>query len=137
MMYINGQAVAPTNLVKEGHNYSTDEQVIGTWINGKPLYEKTFSWGELNLSSLLTQKEHNIANVDKGFVVSAWGYRQLDGFWKNVIGNTVGTFTDDTNIVRGIVWGMDSTYLKFRTNGTTGLVCDECYVVMQYTKTTD
>lgn len=41
MMYINGQAVAPTNLIKEGHNYSTDEQVVGTWIDGKPLYERT------------------------------------------------------------------------------------------------
>ena len=25
------------------HHYSTDEQVIGTWTNGKPLYEKTYS----------------------------------------------------------------------------------------------
>ena len=24
------------------HNYSTTEQVIGTWIDGKPLYEKSF-----------------------------------------------------------------------------------------------
>ncbi len=24
-----------------GHKYSTDEQVVGTWIDGKPLYEKT------------------------------------------------------------------------------------------------
>lgn len=24
------------------HNYSTTEQVVGTWIDGKPLYEKTF-----------------------------------------------------------------------------------------------
>ena len=26
--------------VKSGDNYSTNEQVIGTWINGKPLYRK-------------------------------------------------------------------------------------------------
>lgn len=25
-------------------NYSTEEQVIGTWIDGKPLYRKTFVW---------------------------------------------------------------------------------------------
>ena len=41
MMYVNGQAVAPTNTVKEMHEYSTTEQVVGTWIDGKPLYEKT------------------------------------------------------------------------------------------------
>ena len=27
---------------RSGHHYSQNEQVIGTWINGKPLYEKTF-----------------------------------------------------------------------------------------------
>lgn len=25
-----------------GHNYSTTEQIVGTWIDGKPLYEKTY-----------------------------------------------------------------------------------------------
>ena len=25
------------------HNYSTDEQIVGTWIDGKPLYEKTIA----------------------------------------------------------------------------------------------
>ena len=28
-----------------GHNYSTTEQVIGTWIDGKTLYEKTWDLG--------------------------------------------------------------------------------------------
>lgn len=27
-----------------GHNYSTTEQVVGTWIDGKTLYEKTFTY---------------------------------------------------------------------------------------------
>ena len=26
-----------------GHTYSTTEQVVGTWIDGKPIYEKTYS----------------------------------------------------------------------------------------------
>lgn len=25
-----------------GHNYSTDEQIVGTWIDGSTVYEKTF-----------------------------------------------------------------------------------------------
>lgn len=29
--------------VKYYHNYSTDEQVVGTWIDGSTLYEKTWS----------------------------------------------------------------------------------------------
>ena len=41
-------------------NYSTDEQVVGTWIDGKPLYQKTIS----NLSKNTTMNAWNdIANV--------------------------------------------------------------------------
>ena len=32
------------------HNYSTEEQVIGTWIDGKPLYEKTYSGNSRNIN---------------------------------------------------------------------------------------
>lgn len=33
------------------HNYSTTEQVIGTWIDGKPVYECTFYLATASLSS--------------------------------------------------------------------------------------
>ena len=36
-LYLNGN-----KLSGEPHNYSTDEQVVGTWIDGSTLYEKTF-----------------------------------------------------------------------------------------------
>lgn len=32
----------------EANNFSTDEKVIGTWIDGKPLYQKTFEWTYAN-----------------------------------------------------------------------------------------
>ena len=38
-----------TNTTKY-HNYSTEEQVIGTWINGKPIYEITY-YNETPISS--------------------------------------------------------------------------------------
>ena len=40
--------IVPTNsqnIIGGGmHNYSTEEQVIGTWIDGKPIYEKTLQY---------------------------------------------------------------------------------------------
>lgn len=36
-LYLNGK-----KLSGEPHNYSTDEQVVGTWIDGSTIYEKTF-----------------------------------------------------------------------------------------------
>lgn len=40
----NGAAWAP--LPESGITYSTDEQEIGTWIDGKKLYQKTFNLSE-------------------------------------------------------------------------------------------
>lgn len=34
------------------HKYSLTEQVIGTWVDGKPLYEKTFSGLSIDLPSM-------------------------------------------------------------------------------------
>lgn len=45
-----------------GTNYSTEEQVIGTWM-GKPLYQKTVNFGALPKSSS-TYVAHGIANID-------------------------------------------------------------------------
>lgn len=28
--------------INNKHNYSTTEQVVGTWVDGRPIYEKTF-----------------------------------------------------------------------------------------------
>lgn len=44
-LYLNGK-----KLSGEPHNYSTDEQVVGTWIDGSTIYEKTFDLGsEINI----------------------------------------------------------------------------------------
>ena len=46
-----------------GHNYSTTEQVVGTWIDGKTLYEKTI-FGTTEQSVPETQVNHGINNLD-------------------------------------------------------------------------
>lgn len=44
-------------------NYSTDEKKIGTWINGKPIYQKTFTYTP-NIASRY-QYQHRISNIDQ------------------------------------------------------------------------
>ena len=34
-----------------GGKYSTDEQVVGTWIDGKPVYQKMLQFGDVAISS--------------------------------------------------------------------------------------
>ncbi len=61
-----------SNLKDSGasHNYSTDEQIIGTWIDGKPLYERTLYWDKTTHTFVTGANTlaHNIQDMD---------YRQL------------------------------------------------------------
>lgn len=144
--YINGLEVAPVVVVKEQHNYSTNEQIVGTWIDGKPLYEKTIVIPEFVFSGI-TAVEHGIANVRFGWVVEAILLRNTkepttggtpDDVSKNVINEYVYSFKDTSDAMRGVVWGMNDTYIKYRFSGT-GISSGyyDCYVTVQYTKTTD
>lgn len=40
-MILNGKEYAGSG--SEWHEYSTEEKVVGKWVDGKPLYEKTIS----------------------------------------------------------------------------------------------
>ena len=56
-LFLNGK-----KLSSEPHNYSTNEQIVGTWIDGSTIYEKTFdlendvvinynAWTDMNISA--------------------------------------------------------------------------------------
>lgn len=49
-------------------NYSTEEQKVGKWIDGKNLYRKTISFTDTIETNVECIKEHNISNVDIIFV---------------------------------------------------------------------
>ena len=47
------------------HHYSTDEQIIGTWIDGSTLYEKSYRIADIDYSTATSFKElFTIANAD-------------------------------------------------------------------------
>ena len=61
----------------EGHIWSTSEQVVGTWINGEPLYEITF----YKDSDFAYNNMNNLGALPQNFerMVYARGYAQRDG----------------------------------------------------------
>lgn len=68
------------------HNYSTTEQVVGTWVDGSPVYEKTFVIN--NPATGNNTITHNISNLDmlisvSGFAKRADGYQQMFNFITN------------------------------------------------------
>lgn len=50
-------------------NYSTDEQIIGTWIDGKPLYQRTITGTSPSASGDMPL---GLTNVDKIFIDSGY-----------------------------------------------------------------
>lgn len=59
-LFIDGKALDG----KDGmHHYSTDEQVVGTWIDGSTLYERTYSY------SISSETSQEIATLDSNIIV--------------------------------------------------------------------
>jgi len=79
---------APTSGGGGGHNYSTEEQVIGTWIDGSTVYEKT-QYGGITFSTRGTWYDTDITNIDK--IISVEGSINRDGepinlgYWNSAI----------------------------------------------------
>lgn len=55
------------------HEYSTEEQIVGTWIDGKPIYERVFT--DVNVS-LATADWHyvNVTIDNFKFVIDSFGF---------------------------------------------------------------
>lgn len=111
------------------HTYSTDEQVVGTWIDGKPIYEKTLNFGNLPNAG---RKEvaYDISNVER-FI--------------NIIG-----ISDEGNTFKNVPLvyndGIANYNAGLEVNKNTGkiiIATDQdrsafsAYITLQYTKTTD
>ena len=114
-------AIDSLKLSKTSDNYSTEEQVVGTWIDGKPLYQKSFKQ-TINASGTSWVKAGvTIDNLDKllGYTtLSANNYPSnsaIRAIRKNYYGdNTIGILVIDV-----------------------GMGMQEYYITIQYTKTTD
>ena len=133
---------------KDGENfstYSTDEQVVGKWISGKPIYRKCFknvAFSNLDVSSsrYMMSTKIDIDNIDK--IISIHGETHT----------AIGTDYDLTSIFPTINIAFDRSvqlcsYVMMIANsnymiyiaGNNGFIQGNCYIdyIVEYTKTTD
>ena len=117
--------------LNEKLNYSTDEIVVGTWIDGKPLYRKMVDFGTLPNNSEVS-KSHNIANIKHIHINLG------ETFWcpnstpyEESTGNSFSLIY--TNYIRFFEVNKTNLIIQTVANGTNYhmLVC------LEYTKTTD
>lgn len=105
-------------------DYSTDEKVVGIWIDGKPVYQKTVDvswnipWNNDNMKGILTGVTPLISNV---MLISAIGI--------GTVSDGIGTAKVCTDLY---IQNYSNTWAIFVANS-----CTINSVVIQYTKTTD
>lgn len=127
---VNQQGIAEIPAIPDGlHHYSTTEQRIATWINGKPVYEivlqvdtKTNAYATIDVSSL---------NIDIPLGADIFGRCTLYG-----TDFTLGSYFQDNNDGINTYLQSNKTTLvvRSRSNYPRG---ENMYVVLRYTKTTD
>ena len=110
------------------HHYSTEEQVIGTWL-GETLYEKTIDCGALPNNDT-KNVNHNIANLKRIVDFSGSAYRSVG----DIVNIPLPYVGNNSNL--NIVLYVSSTSIGIATFSDRSNFT-ESYVTIQYTKTTD
>ena len=109
-------------------NYSTTEQVIGTWIDGKPLYQKTIEVTD-SFSSTKDYTDNDISSAEMIMI--------YDGYY---VGSTSeGTYYLPLNYTESSY----NTYTGYRAYNhkifmrCNGFSSTKCTMTIRYTKSTD
>lgn len=108
--------------VQAEENYSTEEQVIGTWIDGKPLYRKVLNVGH-NIPI-----NHSVAELNINKCIKCDGFSANYGNLPNI--------TQYTDYTTTLVYSASSKTIQVR-KGNYVTIDDDIFVIIEYTKTTD
>ena len=129
---INSVDTAVTNLQTEVNTkstYSTTETVIGTWIDGKPIYRKVIDIGNLPNNDY-KDVAHNINNIRDFTKIDAIINTGTGYYYSLNMRGTSVMFADNTTVIRA-----DTTKIQIGTTGNYS--AQSGYAILEYTKTTD
>lgn len=108
------------------NDYSTEEHVVGTWIDGKPVYQKVVYIGA-GPNNTTKNVAHGISNLNHIVKLRCIGYitsNPREGWELSWNDNTTAINVD-----------IDATNVRIKSNGDSS--GESYYAVIQYTKTTD
>ena len=123
--YLGGMPDILANKFSKGDMYSTDEKMIGQWVDGKPLYSKTISCGALPNISTVVRQNTGVSNIEMCVV--------MDGVAISPTLHRIKTFPLD-----GMDYGYDSQNNQIIISSEADYTAyTESYVTINYTKSTD
>lgn len=127
--YLHGSFGSGDNwksIITDVNSYSSTEQVVGTWINGEPLYRKVVDFGHLPMAASWATP-HGISNLGIVTSIHATAKNPSTGIQFQV--PNLGLIPD----IAEIDMKVDNTYVWMWAEDE--LYDYECYVVLEYTKT--
>ena len=113
-------AINSLYIAKTGDNYSTEERVVGTWIDGKPVYQKVLTGANI----INNGYPYDISSLNAETIVSISGYLGDNG------GTPINAWVFNEWHISATV---ENNKIKTTTAGYSGLIT----IIIQYTKTTD
>ena len=131
---VNAQGIAEIPL----HRYSTTEHVVGSWIDGKPLYEKTLKVSPASQWQTGTEIPTGISNPDFVKITEAY-------FYDNDYNDMIGTLPYNQSLsdmngdwIYEPVYKRSTNVIVLKTSSFFNADPDRYLIfVLQYTKTTD
>ena len=113
------------------HEYSTEEKIVGKWIDGKPLYEKVIKQ-TFTFNSQSESLNINIQNID--FIKYYMDFNRIGTY-----GHMPLNFLNPTAPVLNVGGNFTSNNSTFNIRCGTGVVGNtyNVTIIIEYTKTTD
>lgn len=124
-MILNGKEYAGSG--SEWHEYSTEEKVVGKWIDGKPIYEKSYNVGSIARNT--RAEVDSILSIDKIISCNGGAYSQTynQKYPMPFVHTNTNAYAIMVYIISGVLYAETGNDMPV----------SECHITVQYTKTTD
>ena len=126
-----GSVPIVANQFEKSDLYSTTEKIVGCWVDGRPVYQKTISCGTFPNNST-KQVAHGISNLSQVVKIFGFAKNTVNNEW-----NMIPIAMQSSNLLQYQVrCKITLTNVEIIT-GTSYEQAMDCYITIQYTKTTD
>ena len=122
------QVLSNSRKILKNMIYSSEEQLVGYWVDSKPIYQRTINCGDFASAGLYKFVKHNIEYIDNVIYIYTI-VNSIDGWALSI------PYPSFTELQDAISMYVTKTDIKIISQADrTG--CN-IYVTIQYTKTTD
>lgn len=108
------------------HHYSTSDKIVGTWIDGSTVYERTFNVGSITAGS--DKRISASLNIDKVIDLSGSAHSSNYNQWVRI------NFPHQNISAYVVTAQYLASSQEINVHTGTDFTLDECYITLQYTK---